>query len=596
MGRGAGHDSLLRGARGLGDDGGRKMNYRWSVAAPQRGPCRELADGLRISPLLAQCLLNRGLREPESLARFLTPRLKNLADPFLIPNMAAAVDRLLAARERNEVVVIFGDYDVDGVTSTAMLIETLGAMGWRVEYFLPHRLEEGYGLSREGVEHCLERFPARLLLAADCGSNAVDVIAQLRRDGVDVIVLDHHEGAAAPPDAVALVNPQLGDAFQELCSAGLAFKLVHALVKRMRERGLAGAGSVDPRGLLDLAALGTIADLAPLLGENRILASAGLERLNDTARPGLMALKRAAACPAVLGGYEVAFQLAPRLNAAGRLEDAQEALRLLLTRDAAEAETLARSLDERNRERREIERGICAEATAAVRARFDPEKDFVIVEGRAEWHVGVVGIVASRVLQEFYRPTIIMGGAGEIWRGSGRSIEGFDLAAALRECVDLLVRHGGHAMAAGLSAAPAKMPLLRQRLNEIARATIGPEQLRPTLKLDAEAALSDLSLEEVEGLARLDPTGQGNPVARVAVRGLSHRWPPQGMGKEQQHVKLRVTDGRQTLEAVWWNCRGAALPEGNFNIACAPAINCYNGARSVQLKFLDWQPSSGIKD
>jgi single-stranded-DNA-specific exonuclease len=567
------------------------MNYRWSVATPQPGPCRALADALQISPLLAQCLLNRDLREPELLSRFLMPRLKNLADPFLIPNMAAAVERLLAAREQNELVVVFGDYDVDGVTSTALLVQTLGALGWRVEHFLPHRLEEGYGLSQDGIDRCLQKFPARLLLAVDCGSNALEVIAQLRRDGLDVIVLDHHQVSSPPPPAVALVNPQLGADFRELCSAGLAFKLVHALVKQMRAHGLSAAEAIDLRAQLDLVALGTIADLVPLLGENRILVAAGLERLNATSRPGLMALKTVAASPPVLGGYEIAFQLAPRLNAAGRLEDAQAALRLLLTPDAAEAQALARSLDEQNRRRREIERVMAAEITAALRASFDPENDFVIVEGRAEWHVGVVGIVASRVLQQFYRPTIVFGGEGEVWRGSGRSIEGFDLAASLRTCGELLVRHGGHAMAAGLSAHPANLLLLRQRLNALARATLRPEQLRPTLKLDAEAALSELSLEQVQELARLDPTGQGNPVARVVLRGLSHRWPPQRMGRENQHAKLRVTDGRSGIEAVWWNCGGAELPQNKFDVACAPAVNCFNGKRSVQLKLLDWQPA-----
>lgn len=569
------------------------MNYRWSVAAPQPESCRELAAALQISPLLAQCLLNRQLGDAELLSRFLAPRLKNLANPFLLPNMAAAVDRLLAARAQNELLVIFGDYDVDGVTSTALLVETLGALGWRIEPFLPHRLEEGYGLSRNGIDRCLQQFPTCLLLAVDCGSNALEVIAQLRRDGIEVIVLDHHQVSSPPPPAVALVNPQLGGGFGELCSAGLAFKLVHALVKRMRDLGLPAADALDLRAQLDLVALGTIANLVPLLGENRILVSAGLEHLNSTPRPGLIALKTIAASPPVLGTHDVAFQLAPRLNAAGRLEDAQGALRLLLTKDAAEAAPLARSLDESNRRRREIERAICAEITADLRARFDPEKDFVIVEGRAEWHIGVVGIVASRVLQEFYRPTLLFGGEGGVWRGSGRSIEGFDLAASLRACAELLVRHGGHALAAGMSALPAKIPLLRQRLNEIARATLRPEQLRPTLKLDAEAALSDLGLEQVGELARLDPTGQGNPVARLAVRGLSHRWQPQRMGRENQHVKFRLTDGRHTLEAVWWNCGGAALPENRFDIACAPAVNCYNGARSVQLKLLDWQPSPG---
>jgi single-stranded-DNA-specific exonuclease len=568
------------------------MKFTWTVAAARRELCQNLADALEISPLLAQCLLNRGLGGAEESSRFLQPRLKNLADPFLIPNMAAAVDRLLTARQRGELLVIFGDYDVDGVTSTALLTETLGALGWRVERYLPHRLEEGYGLSRDGVERCLQKYAPQLLLAVDCGSTAVEVIAWLREKGIDVMVLDHHQVSEPAPAAVALVNPQLGGAFLELCSVGLAFKLVHALLKRMRQDGLAEAEAVDLRAQLDLVALGTIADLVPLTGENRIFVSAGLERLNATARPGLIALKAVASTPAVAGSYEVAFQLAPRLNAAGRMEDAQDALRLLLTPDAAEAGILARGLDDRNRHRQGIERAICDEVTALLRPRFDAAREFVIVEGRAEWHIGVVGIVASRVLQEFYRPTIILGSDGVSWRGSGRSIEGFDLAAALRGCADLVLRHGGHAMAAGLSIEPGNVGLLRQRLNELARCALSQEQLRPSLKLDAEVAPSALTLEQVEDLGRLDPVGQANPAARVALRGLSHARPPQRMGKENQHAKLRVAAGGRTLAGVWWNCRGAPLPTDPFDLACTPTVNNYMGRRAVQLRILDWQPSS----
>ena len=569
------------------------MKFIWTTAAPKRELCRELAGALEISPLLAQCLLNRGLGQAEVTARFLQPRLKNLADPFLIPNMAAAVDRLLAARARHELLVIFGDYDVDGVTSTALLSETLRALGWRIEHYLPHRLEEGYGLSRDGVERCLRQFAAQLLLAVDCGSTSVEVTAWLRERGIDVVVLDHHQVSDPAPAAVALVNPQLGGAFRELCSVGLAFKLVHALLKRMREQGLPEAEALDLRAQLDLVALGTIADLVPLTGENRILVTAGLERLNTTQRPGLCALKLVAGTKGEAGSYEVAFQLAPRLNAAGRLEGAQDALRLLLTSDAQEAANLARNLDESNRRRQDIERSICHEITALLRPRFDADRDFVIVEGRAEWHIGVVGIVASRVLQEFYRPTLILGSDGACWRGSGRSIEGFDLAASLRGCADLLLRHGGHAMAAGLSIDAAKIGPLRQRLNEMARAALSQEQLRPCLKLDAEVQWSELTLAQVEELARLDPVGQGNPTVRLALRGLSHARAPWRMGKENQHVKFHVTTGGSTLEAVWWNCRDAPLPDGRFDLAFTPSVNEYNGRRSVQLRILDWQPISG---
>ena len=566
------------------------MKFIWSVAKRQPEMAGRLAAEMAISPLLAQCLLNRGLATPEAVAAFLDPRLKNLADPFLLPGMVAAVDRLLVARERSELLVIFGDYDVDGVTATALLLQTLGALGWRVEHYLPDRLEEGYGLSRDGVDRCRQRFPVRLLLAVDCGSNAFEIISELRREGIEVIVLDHHQVSDPPPPAVALVNPQLGADFKELCAAGLAFKLAHALLKRMREMDAGAGAGMDLRAQLELVALGTVADLVPLRGENRILVTAGLQRLNATRRPGLLALQNVAGIKRPIGGYEVGFQLAPRLNAAGRLENAQGALRLLLTQDAAEAEALALALDGQNRQRQAIERAICAEATALVRERFDGEKDFVIVEGNAEWHIGVVGIVASRVLQEFYRPTILLGGDGAGWRGSGRSIEGFDLAAALRNCAELLTRHGGHAMAAGLSMDAVNVALLRVRLNELARAVLRPEQLHPGLKLDAEVAASELTVECAEELGRLEPTGQGNPSVKLAVRGLCHQQPPQRMGKQNQHVKFRVGAAAGVLEAVWWNCGEAELPEGSFDIAGAPFVNEYHGRRSVQLKVLDWQP------
>jgi single-stranded-DNA-specific exonuclease len=580
------------------------MKFRWTLAPPQPLLAGQLAAALKISPLLAQCLLNRGHSEPGEIGSFLAPRLKNLADPFLLPNMAAAVDRLLRAREQNEPLVIFGDYDVDGVTSTALLVEILRPLGWQVDFYLPHRMDEGYGLSADGVENCLKKFPVKLLLAVDCGSTAVETIAWLRERGVDVIVLDHHQVSNPAPAAVALVNPQLQSSadvppaihrrdacatFTELCSAGLAFKLAHALVKRGRETGLPGAAEFDLKPLLDLVALGTIADIVPLIGENRILVSAGLERLSITQRPGLVALKEVAQCPPQLGAYEVGFQLAPRLNAAGRMETAEEALNLVLAPDLKTAMPLAQELDLRNRERQKIERSISDEAIGVVRSKFDAQKDFVIVEGRLLWHIGVVGIVASRVLQQFYRPTFIIGGDGEAWRGSGRSIPGFDLAAALRECDDLLIRHGGHAMAAGVTIHPDKLDAFRTRLNDLARRSLKPEDLQPPLRLDAEVALKDISLATLAELDCLKPTGQGNPSVQFCARGVTHSRPLQRMGAEKQHVKMWVSGGTNH-EAVWWNGGDKSLPVGKFDLVFAPGINEFNGRTTVQLKVLDWAP------
>jgi single-stranded-DNA-specific exonuclease len=571
------------------------MKFRWSLAPPQPLLAETLAAKTKISPLLAQCLINRGLSEISEIENFLSPRLKNLADPFLLPNMDKAVERLLRALEKNEPLVIFGDYDVDGVTSTTLLTEFLRALGWRVEFYLPSRMDEGYGLSADGVENCLKKFPVKLLLAVDCGSTAVETINSLAARDIDVIVLDHHQVSNPGPAAVALVNPQLAGeneiSFRELCSAGLAFKLAHAILKRGRETALPGAAEFDLKSLLDLVALGTIADVVPLTGENRILVSAGLEKLSSTTRPGLVALKEVAQCPPILGAYEVGFQLAPRLNAAGRLETAEEALHLVLAPDLKTAMPLAQELDLRNRERQKIERSLSDEAVGIVRSKFDAQKDFVIVEGQLLWHIGVVGIVASRVLSQFYRPTFIIGGEGETWRGSGRSIAGFDLASALRECDDLLIRHGGHAMAAAVTIHPDKIDAFRARLNEIAWRSLKREDLQPPLRLDAEVALKEISLATLAELDRLKPTGQGNPPVQFFVRAVAHSRSPQRMGVEKQHVKLWVTDGMATHECVWWGADKAPLPEGKFDLAFAPQVKDFNGRTTVQLKVLDWQPA-----
>jgi single-stranded-DNA-specific exonuclease len=565
------------------------MKCRWMIAPPQPLLAEQLARSHKISPLLAQCLVNRGFSEPGVVENFLAPRLKSLADPFLLLNMDAAVKRLLLAHERDEPLVIFGDYDVDGVTSTTILLEVFRKLGFAAEAYLPSRMDEGYGLSRDGVENCLKKFPVKLLLAVDCGSTAVESIAWLKGQGVEVIVLDHHQVSNPAPEAVALVNPQLGKAFTELCSAGLAFKLAHALVKRGRESGLPGAAEFDLRPLLDLVALGTIADLVPLVGENRILVTAGLERLNVTQRPGILALKQVAQSPEKLGTHDVGFQLAPRLNAAGRLETAEESLNLLLAETMAAALPLAQNLDARNRERQKIEKAIVEEVIGVVRSKFDAQKDFVIVEGQLLWHIGIVGIVASRVLQEFYRPTFIIGGENGEMRGSGRSIAGFDLAAALRECDDLLVKHGGHAMAAGLSIAPGKIDQLRERLNELAKLKLKPEDLQPPLRLDAEIQLADLNLGSLAELEKLKPTGMGNPAVQFYARNLTHKKPLLRMGANKQHVKLWVTDGAATHEAVWWNAGHGGLPDGQFDLAFAPGVNEFNGRTTVQLKVLDWR-------
>jgi single-stranded-DNA-specific exonuclease len=314
-----------------------------------------------------------------------------------------------------------------------------------------------------------------------------------------------------------------------------------------------------------------------------------LRQLGETRRAGIVALKKIAQTPEKIGAYEVGFQLAPRLNAAGRLETAEESLHLLVAKTLDEAMPVAQNLDLRNRDRQKIEKSIVEEVSGLVRSKFNPQNDFVIVEGQLLWHIGVVGIVASRVLQEFYRPTIIIGGENNEMRGSGRSIAGFDLAAALRECDDLLLRHGGHAMAAGLSILPEKIDLFRARLNDLARRSLRPADLQRPLRLDAGVGLGEMTFEMLGQLDQLQPVGQGNPTVQFFAQNLSHAKPLQRIGAARQHVKMWVTDGTATLEAVWWNGGGQSLPVGKFDLAFAPQINEFNGKRAVQLKMLDWR-------
>lgn len=568
------------------------MRFRWELAPQRPLESRILRDALHVRDLTAACLLARGIGNPGDAASFLNPRLKDLADPFRLPAMDRAVHRLLLARQRNERITLFGDYDVDGVTSLALLSSVLNDLGWSVGHYLPDRFKEGYGLTLAAAQNCHATQPAPLLLAVDCGSSARDPVQWLASQGVDVLVLDHHQPGDSPASPVALVNPQVGSHDHELCSAGLAFKLAHALLKEGRKQDLQGFDAYDLRPLLDLVALGTVADLVPLVRENRILATAGLHRLGITQRPGLLALKQVAAVPDDVRVDHVGFQLGPRLNAAGRLDSAQRALDLLLASQPHQASRLAQELDLHNRERQAIERTMADDAIALVRSRFDPARDYVIVEGQLLWHVGVVGIVASRVLREFHRPTLIIGGEGDEWRGSGRSIPGFDLAAALRDCDDLLLKHGGHAMAAGISIAPDRIDALRDRLNHIARQSLPPDLLTPTLRIDATTPLRDLGLEAVAELARLEPFGQGNPPIHLLLPGLRHARPPQRIGKEQQHWRMAVTDGHAHADCLWWNAATQTMPTGTFDLVAVPSINEFNGRRSVQLKLLDWRPAT----
>ena len=571
------------------------MRHIWKIEKPDEGLIKEFFKQLGVSELLCRCLVNRGLSSVESAVDFLSPKLSNLAAPELIPNLSMAVDRLFQARSKKQKIVVFGDYDVDGITSTTILLESMQALGWDICAYLPNRVDEGYGLTSEGVENCVKTHNPKLLIAADCGSTSLAVIEKLKSQKIDVIVLDHHQVSDPPPKPVALVNPQLETKspkrFHELCTAGLAFKLVHGLIKLGRNKGEPAFKEYDIRLLLDLVALGTIADLVPLVGENRILAVKGLEQLNRTDRIGLNALISESDIKGPIGSFEVGFQLGPRLNAAGRLKSAMTSLDLLTSSEQGAASNLACMLDRQNRERQKVEKDITQQVMERLRTQFDPVNDYAIVEGETDWNIGVVGIVASRVQKEFYRPTFILGGSPDGMRGSGRSIKGFDLAAALHQCGDVVNRHGGHAMAAGINLDPENINLFRKRLNDTVRSSIRESELTPTLRLDGATPLRKLTIDAIDSLQALQPVGQGVAPVHLSVNDLEVDATVRWMGAEKQHAKLHVTDGNSTVEVVYWNALGKSMPEGRFNLAVQPSINIWRGNKSIQLKMLDWQPS-----
>ena len=585
---------------------------RWIFpAAADAATVARLVREAGIAPWVAECLVRRGMAEPEVAAKFLRPLLRTLSDPFLLPGMEAAVTRMLAAMDRRERIVLYGDYDVDGVTSLALLTRLLRAYGAEVATFLPHRVDEGYGLSADGAARCVEEHKPALLVAVDCGTTSVAEITRLRDAGVDVVVLDHHEPKEELPPAVAIVNPKLArqrndecrmtndeagfpkangaaadsssfvirhSSFDYLCSAGIAFKVAHALLKRQPLAGF------DIKELLDLAAIGTVADVVPLVEENRIFVRAGLERIAQSRWPGVRALVEVAGLKPPFSAKDVGFGIGPRLNAAGRLDSATAALELLLTDDPARAQSLARSLDQQNRERRTIEDEVLGKAGAQITSLYDPGSESAIVVGGAGWHPGVVGIVASRIQRRFHRPTFVIGfdtmGMG---KGSGRSIEGFSLVAALTRCGGLLEKFGGHEMAAGLTMRQENLEAFREAFAEAARDMLTAEQLQRTLRLDAELRLADLSLDLLDDHDALQPFGTANHQPVFFTRGVTLAGEPRLM--KDKHWSFTFRHGRAQCRAVWWNAADEILPPLPWDLAYTVSRNEWNGNVSVQLEL-----------
>ena len=537
-----------------------------------------LAEELRIAPFLASILWTRGIREPAQARDFLDPRLGTLSDPFLLPDMEEAVARVFAAIDQKEKIVIYGDYDVDGVTSLTLLTRVLTAFGARPECFLPLRLDEGYGLSTEGLARCLAEHAPKLLIAVDCGTSSCAELAELGARSIDAIVLDHHECKAALPKCVALVNPKRAPGFHYLCSVGLVFKLAHALLKR---RPVAG---FDLRAHLDLVAIGTIADLVPLIAENRILVKRGLTELARTTSPGIRALIEVAGLRPPFACGDIAFGLAPRLNAAGRLGTAQQALELLLTDDAARARTLAVSLDVQNRERRAVEDRVFAEAEAQLASSFDPARHAAIVVGASGWHPGVIGIVASRLLRRHHRPTIVIGfdetGLG---KGSGRSIDGLSLVQALGTCGSLLEKYGGHEMAAGVTLRVEQFASFCAAFGSCARECLSDEQLQPRLRVDAELKLEELDFALLQSHAALQPFGMANPEPLFLSRQIFPVSKPRLL--KDKHLSLVLRQGERERRAIWFNAVTEELPDAPWDIAFTLERNEYQGVVMPQIQL-----------
>ncbi len=561
---------------------------RWRLAAaPDPEAVRALERSLDLHPLVAQLLVARGYRSLEDAETFLKPDLGDLHDPMLFVDMDRAVARLMRALAGGERITVYGDYDVDGVTSTAILISFLRQIGAQVEAYIPHRLKEGYGLNLNAVREIAAR-GTRLLLTCDCGVTAVEEVDAAARAGMDVVVIDHHRVPTRPPAAVAILNPYREDCrfpFRHLAAVGVTFNLLMALRRALREAGwFHRHRQPEPNlgELLDLVALGTVADVVPLVGENRIFVAHGLRRLAEAKRPGIVALKEVAGIePGPVSAGQIAFRLGPRINAAGRLDEASVGLSLLLSGDLATARRLAADLDAANEERRRIEREITAEAAAQAEAKLERGPGLVLVGDG--WHRGIVGIVASRMVERFHRPTLVLARDGDRIRGSGRSIPAFDLHAGLGACARHLERFGGHRAAAGLELQAAHLEAFEADFLDACVRALAPEDLLPELAVDAELCPTEVDLRLACDLERLAPFGLGNRAPVFLARGVRIRDARLVGRGEPAHLKGRV----DRLEAIGFGLGDAIgfCGAGRVDLAYGVEFNRFRGRTTLQARL-----------
>ncbi len=558
------------------------LGTRW-VMRP--GPeADEGVAGGDLPQVVEAILTKRGIDTPEKRAEFLDPKLSTITDPFEMPDMAAAVERVFSAADKGEKVAIFGDYDVDGVTSLTLLKIVLDAYGIDTGTFLPHRVAEGYGLSLDGLKRCLTEHSPTLLIAVDCGTTSIDETAWLGEQGVDTVILDHHEALPDQrPTCVALVNAKAcgddpGARFDFLCSVGVVFKLAHALLKTRPLEDF------DLREHLDLVALGTVADIVPLLGENRALVRRGLQELARTRNAGLAALIEVARINPPYGAGDVSFRIGPRINAAGRLDSAGAALDLLLCEDPAEARLLAAKLDECNRQRQVVERRASDEMIEMIADGSAGECDHAIVVGRRGWHPGVVGIVAARVSRKFYRPTFVIAiDENGVGKGSGRSIDGVSLVDAINSGRDLLLAGGGHAMAAGIRLREDQIETFRAHLNAYVREHTTPEDLRPLLKLDAECTIAELDLSLLDTYRQLEPFGSSNPEPVLLARGVVPTSEPRVI--KEKHYRITLRQESAICDAIYFGGAEHELPRLPWDVAFTILRNDFRGRVSLQMNI-----------
>jgi single-stranded-DNA-specific exonuclease len=542
-----------------------------------------LAKELAIPMAIAKILVLRGLKTHDECLRYFKPDIAHFYDPFLFHDMEKAVGRILHAVNEHERIVIYGDYDVDGITSTVVLLRALRFLGADCGYYCPNRLTEGYGMSETGVKKIIED-GAKLLISVDCGISAAQEIAMVNAAGVDVIITDHHEPKGALPQAYAILNPKVsGSGYPEeiLAGVGIALKLCHALGKHT------GKSDEFWTSFLDLAAVGTAADVVPMTGENRTITSLGFKRLMQTKNPGLKALIAAQGLTGKnLSTGEVGFQLAPCINAVGRLGDPSRGIELLLTDDEEVAKRIAGELKTANFERRAIDSAMQKEAFAWVEQHCDPLLDFGIVIGQENWHCGVVGIVASKLVEKYHRPAILFAiNEQGIARGSGRSVKGFHLHKALFECEALLESFGGHAAAAGMTIKEENIEQFRVRFNDVVKSCMSIDDLVARIEADVQVSISDLTTKFFNLLKSMEPFGPGNPRPQFFCKALRHKYDPRIVGSN--HLKMTVTAGGAAMDAVGFNLgdRFEDVKRARaFNLVFSLEENTWNGKTNLQMK------------